>query len=108
MLCTSANGGEKPAWLKQTYNMESEFPELLADYVRRDATEAADDDDDDDNHWICKPWNMARSIDTCIPRNVSHMARLLETGPKVACKYIHRPLLIDDRKFDFRFLGEWW
>ncbi|GMF46794.1 unnamed protein product [Phytophthora fragariaefolia] len=38
------------------------------------------------------------------PKTPPHLARLTETGPKIACKYIHRPLLIDQRKFDFRFL----
>lgn len=38
-------------------------------------------------------------------RTRPHLARLTETGPKITCKYIHRPLLIDQRKFDFRFLA---
>ncbi|CAI5719844.1 hypothetical protein KXD40_006581 [Peronospora effusa] len=104
-MCKLHNGGERPDWLAETYNMNSEFPELIAQFIRRDLIAHKNGDGDDDaNHWICKPWNMARSIDTCIAQNAPHLARLAETGPKVACKYIHRPLLIDQRKFDFRFL----
>lgn len=107
----------QPTWLAKTFNMATEFPELVAEYIRRDqAIRAASeldievdtttdtDADADANHWICKPWNMARSIDTCIAQNAAHLARLTETGPKIACQYIHRPVLIDSRKFDFRFL----
>ncbi|CAH0477983.1 unnamed protein product [Peronospora belbahrii] len=104
-MCKLHNGGKQPGWLAETYNMMSEFPELIAQFIRRDVIAHENGDDDDEaNHWICKPWNMARSIDTCIAHNAPHLARLTETGPKVACKYIYRPLLIDQRKFDFRFL----
>ncbi|KAG7383353.1 Tubulin--tyrosine ligase-like protein 12 [Phytophthora pseudosyringae] len=104
-MCKLQNGGEQPDWLAETYNMTSEFPELIAQFIRRDLVAHENGDDDDEaNHWICKPWNMARSIDTCIALNAPHLARLTETGPKIACKYIHRPLLIDQRKFDLRFL----
>ncbi|RLN48822.1 hypothetical protein BBJ29_003845 [Phytophthora kernoviae] len=104
-MCKLQNGGVQPEWLAETYNMASEFPELISQFIQRDLAAHEDGNDDDEaNHWICKPWNMARSIDTCIAQNAPHLARLTETGPKVACKYIHRPLLIDQRKFDFRFL----
>ncbi|KAE8893245.1 Tubulin--tyrosine ligase-like protein 12 [Phytophthora fragariae] len=104
-MCKLHNGGVRPEWLAETYNMTSELPELISQFIRRDlAAHENGDDDDEANHWICKPWNMAHSIDTCIAQNAPHLARLTETGPKIACKYIHRPLLIDQRKFDFRFL----
>ncbi|KAL4172433.1 hypothetical protein KRP22_007597 [Phytophthora ramorum] len=104
-MCKLQNGGVQPEWLAETYNMTSEFPELIAQFIRRDLTAHENGDDEDEaNHWICKPWNMARSIDTYIAQNAPHLARLTETGPKIACKYIHRPLLIDQRKFDLRFL----
>ncbi|ETK73254.1 hypothetical protein, variant [Phytophthora nicotianae CJ01A1] len=104
-MCKLQNDGMQPEWLAETYNMTSEFPELIEHFIRRDLVAHENGDDDDEaNHWICKPWNMARSIDTCIAQNAAHLARLTETGPKIACKYIHRPLLIDQRKFDFRFL----
>uniref|UniRef100_M4C4S8 Tubulin--tyrosine ligase-like protein 12 n=1 Tax=Hyaloperonospora arabidopsidis (strain Emoy2) TaxID=559515 RepID=M4C4S8_HYAAE len=104
-MCKLHNGGEQPDWLTETYNMTTEFPELIAQFICRDVIAHEDGEDGDEaNHWICKPWNMARSIDTCIAQSAPHLARLAETGPKIACKYIHRPLLIDGRKFDFRFL----
>lgn len=50
--------------------MTSEFPELILQFISRDLAADEDGDDDDEaNHWICKPWNMARSIDTCFAQN---------------------------------------
>jgi len=88
--------------------MDSEFPELMAEYLNREKLieEAGENGNEKiDNHWICKPWNMARALDMTIAYSAAHLCKLAQTGPKVACKYIHRPLLINERKFDFRFLG---
>ncbi|KAL7998007.1 putative CRAL-TRIO lipid binding domain, tubulin-tyrosine ligase/Tubulin polyglutamylase [Plasmopara halstedii] len=104
-VCKLQNGGVRPNWLAETYNMTSELPELISQFIQRDLVARRNGNGyDEANYWICKPWNMARSIDTCIAQNAPHIARLAETGPKIACKYIHRPLLIDQRKFDIRFL----
>ncbi|RHY63490.1 hypothetical protein DYB34_008726, partial [Aphanomyces astaci] len=45
--------------------------------------------------------------ETChteIATTSAQLAKLAQTGPKVACKYITKPFLIKQRKFDFRFL----
>jgi len=36
-----------------------------------------------DNHWICKPFNLARGLDTVISNNLACLLRLSESGPKV-------------------------
>ena len=36
-----------------------------------------------DNHWILKPWNMARAVDTHICSDVDTIVRLAESIPKV-------------------------
>ncbi len=57
-----------------------------------------------DNLWIIKPPNMARSIDMIITDNLSLIIRAMETGPKIAQKYISKPVLLKGKKVDLRFI----
>jgi len=61
-----------------------------------------------DNTWIIKPANLARSIDTWVVNNVQQVIRLAETGPKIAQKYIERPITYlikgTPRKIDLRYV----
>lgn len=92
-----------PKWLPTTYNLKTELPKFVSFYQARDEKEL-------DNHWIIKPWNLARGLDTYICKNISEIVRLQPTGPKIAQKYIDRPVLFerDDIgakvKFDVRYV----
>ncbi|XP_036146193.1 tubulin--tyrosine ligase-like protein 12 isoform X2 [Monomorium pharaonis] len=91
-----------PAWLPTTYNLSTELVQFVAYFTRRA-------DKDLDNHWICKPWNLARGLDTHITNNLYHILRLPSTGPKIAQKYVARPILynrpdISQVKFDVRYV----
>ena len=54
--------------------------------------------------WILKPPNMARSLDMTITDNLPLMIRTMETGPKIAQKYISNPVLRRGKKVDLRYI----
>lgn len=91
-----------PAWLPTTFNMKTELPKLVAYYMERKKAGL-------DNHWICKPHNLARGLDTYITDNLDFLCRLPLTGPKIAQKYIDAPVLFERPevglvKFDLRYV----
>ncbi|EZA59885.1 hypothetical protein DMN91_001120 [Ooceraea biroi] len=92
----------RPTWLPTTYNLSTELAQFVAYFTQR-ANKGLD------NHWICKPWNLARGMDTHITSNLHHILRLPCTGPKIAQKYVARPVLysrpgVGRVKFDVRYV----
>ncbi|CAG9789404.1 unnamed protein product [Diatraea saccharalis] len=91
-----------PAWLPKTFNMKTELPKLVSYYMKRKKADL-------DNNWICKPYNLARGLDTYITDNLDFLCRLPLTGPKIAQKYIEDPVLFERPdiglvKFDIRYV----
>ncbi|KAK7878906.1 hypothetical protein WMY93_030840 [Mugilogobius chulae] len=89
-------------WLPLTFNLQTELPQ----FVRCFKTRA---ERGEDNHWICKPWNLARGLDTHISNNLNCIIRQRESTPKVVCKYIEEPVLFYREevglvKFDIRYM----
>ncbi|GLV42208.1 Tubulin tyrosine ligase-like 12 [Carabus blaptoides fortunei] len=90
-----------PVWFPTTYNLKSELCKFISYYQHREKSHL-------DNYWICKPWNLARSLDTHITNNLDYIVRLSATGPKIAQKYINNPVLFNREcgrvKFDVRYV----
>lgn len=91
-----------PLWLPTTFNMKTELTRLVSYYTQRKNKAL-------DNYWICKPYNLARGLDTYITDNLCFLCRLPASGPKIAQKYIEDPVLFDRPgvghvKFDIRYV----
>uniref|UniRef100_A0AAY5EX02 Tubulin--tyrosine ligase-like protein 12 SET-like domain-containing protein n=1 Tax=Electrophorus electricus TaxID=8005 RepID=A0AAY5EX02_ELEEL len=94
--------GQGPPWLPRTFNLQTELPQFIRHYQQRQER-------GEDNHWICKPWNLARALDTHITSNLDYIIRQRESTPKVVCKYLEDPVLFDREeiglvKFDIRYM----
>jgi len=103
VVCRRQGDGEgSPAWLPVTYNLETELEQFVSCYQDREMR-------GEDNHWIVKAWNLSRGLDMQVCNSISHILRLPASGPKIAQKYLHSPVLfnrpsIGKVKFDIRYI----
>lgn len=97
-----ARGGQGAPWLPNTFNLQTELPQFIRHYLQRLERGL-------DNNWICKPWNLARGLDTHITDNLNYIIRQRESTPKVVSKYLEDPVLFHREevgmvKFDIRYM----
>uniref|UniRef100_A0AAY4D584 Tubulin--tyrosine ligase-like protein 12 SET-like domain-containing protein n=1 Tax=Denticeps clupeoides TaxID=299321 RepID=A0AAY4D584_9TELE len=101
-IARRARGGQGAPWIPKTFNLQLELPQFIAHFLQNAER-------GEDNHWICKPWNLARGLDTHITNNLNCIIRQRESSPKVVCKYLEDPVLFAREevgmvKFDIRYM----
>ncbi len=80
-----------------SYDMKTELSEIIGNYYYNERNGF-------DNTWILKPINMSRSMDMIVTNNINEIIRSVETGPKICQKYYSQPYLMNNKKFDLRFI----
>ena len=101
MLCAVARR-KAAKYLPVTFNLVTELPKFVSYYQQLEKQGK-------DTHFIVKPWNLARALDTQVCSSLTHILRLPASGPKIAQKYLHNPVLFNREdlgqvKFDIRYI----
>ena len=76
VVCRRMAKGEdenQPEWLPTTFNLKTELAQFVSYFQHRQSQGL-------DNHYIIKPWNLARGLDTHVTKSLHHILKLSLSG----------------------------
>ena len=79
------------------YVLEEQLNMFVGEFVKRQQKGM-------ENFWVLESAIPEKLNEVIVTNNLDLIIRSMETGPKIAQKYIERPLLYKGRKIDFQFL----
>lgn len=83
--------------MQTTYELDTELDSFMGEFMLNKQKKR-------DNLWIIKHINLARSMDMVVTDNLALIQKISQQTPRIAQKYIERPITRFNKKIDLRYI----